>query len=260
MKTIIFGLLTLTALSSALAQEALPIKALEFQLGLEHGRLLDRHASPLVYTYSMPHFSLGYINQSQQRQWRVWAQLSLGNMERRNDELRTTEVEGNNTYSAGFGFSYLRSWKQSQQWQHYLGGSLQLNLISDFEAIAEGPWVTAQGRLALDYQLERQLNNGNRLKAQVSLPLLGIVARQPFHFIPRNPGQSPGFASFLDRGTQIVSWDKYQRFDLEVSYQISLGQRWLLIPTYSFSWFRFSDPQPISAYQQQLGLRLGLRL
>lgn len=259
MKTIIFWLLTLTALSSARAQDSPTIKSIEFQLGTEHGRLLDRHASPLVYTYTMPHFALGFLNQNDKRQWRVWAQLSLGNIERRNDELRTTEVEGTNTYSVGLGLSYLRSWKQSQQWQHYLGGSLQLNLISDFEAIAEAPWASGQGRLAIDYQLARKMSNGNRLSAQISLPLLGIVARQPYHFIPRNPGQAPGFASFLDKGTSIVSWDKYQRVDLEIGYQMQLGERWLLTPSYSFSWFRFSAPRPINTYQQQLGLRLGYR-
>ncbi len=261
MKQLLTGFLLLSFfLSNSSGQDSAPYKALQFNIGLDHGRLLDRHASPLVYTYSMPHFSRAYFNQKPNRQWRVWLQASLGNMARRNDELRTTEVQGTNTYAVGLGFSYLKPWKQSTTQRHLLGGSLRLDLISDFEAIAEGPWITAQGRVAVDYRFEKQLPNGHQLSLQASLPVLGIVARQPFHFIPRTAGQAPAINSFLKKGTSIASWNKYQRLDFQLSYQLPLGNRWTLAPSYNFSWFRYSEPKPVSIYQQQATIQLSLAL
>ncbi|MEM9930436.1 MAG: hypothetical protein AAF840_11500, partial [Bacteroidota bacterium] len=142
--------------------------------------------------------------------------------------------------------------KQQEDKQLWWGGSLTYQALIDFEGVANFPWATLYGDLGV--KLRRDFTIGERLTLQgeVSVPIVGLVTRQPFNYIPRRQGEEPGVASLLALGTEVVTLNKYQRFNLSLSTPLPIGKRWLLRQSYNFHWFRYAEPKPISLYHHQL--------
>lgn len=232
--------------------------SLILEAGLQHTRFLDRHASPVPYAVTALQNSLGYENRRLQRIWSARLTYSLGQFQPANGDLPRYEFNGSslNSNLIGLGLGYLRRWKEKEKSTSYLGASFQYGLMVDFEGIANFPWLTGQGDIGIDYRYEWQNKGKSTWHIAVGLPLVGHIIRQPYNFIPRRDNEEPGVASALAIGSKVVTWDKYQKVNLEVGLAWPLNDRWTLRPTYRFQWFRYAEPKPISAYRQELVARI----
>ncbi|MEM9529221.1 MAG: hypothetical protein AAGA31_21605, partial [Bacteroidota bacterium] len=232
--------------------------SLFLETGLQHTRMLDRHASPLSYAVTALQNSLGYENRKPKRLWSGHLTYSLGQFQPANGDLPRYEFDDSqlNSYLIGFGLSYLRRWRSNENSTTYLGASLTYEMMVDFEGIANFPWLTGQGDIGLDYRREWKGKGKSIWHVAVGLPLVGHIVRQPYNFIPRRDNEEPGVGSALAVGSKIVTWDSYQKINFEAGIAWPLSDRWTLRPTYRFQWFRYTDPKPISAYRHELVARI----
>lgn len=237
-----------------IAQDETHLRSYIIDANLIHLRQLDRHASPIIYALTAPQIGLGVQKVKQDTYW--WeAQLnfSIGQIKPADRDLYQFQSIGNlNTILVGLRGQYLRHLSNNQ----HLGVALLFGLGIDFEGIAQFPWSTGQGYLGVSYRKTWTSPKGNQWIVNASLPVVGLVIRQPYNFIPRRDNETPGVSSLLATGTKLASWGSYQRADLAVAYRLSLNDKWAFEPGYRFSWFHYELADDIRAYQQTLHLRL----
>lgn len=232
---------------------------LVIESGLQHLRILDRHASPLIYQSTAPGFSLVFRKEKPNSFLSTRANLMISQLEPANGSLFRYDFKGTkNTIAAGFVIDYLR--KNDAEKTLWWGGSLNYSALIDFEGVANFPWATLYGDLGLKVRKDFSIGDKFRLQGEVGLPVIGLVTRQPYNFIPRREGEEPGVPSLFVLGTKVVTWNKYQRLDMGISGSIKLGDRWLLRPAYRLHWARYTAPKTIQLYRQKLVLGVSYKL
>ncbi len=232
-------------------------QAVQLDLGWYNFNMLDRQASPVIYTLNAPMARVGYQHKNAKRLLEATAYFSLGQMAAKDKNLPKFIDNEVTTYAFGLELQYWKILKKSGQWTHHLGGNIAYDFAIDFESVAAFPWGMGQGRIGIGYQGAYQLKNGHQVRLKASLPLVGIVTRLPYSNIPRVIGKAAGVASFFQVGTSLDTWNTYQQAALDISYILPLSDKWTLSPSYHFSYFAHNQPDKIRAYRQ--ALMLGLR-
>ncbi len=242
----LFTLVFLLCASALVAQTELVLEP-----GLGHLRILDRHASPLVYQTTNPQLGLRLLKIKNKRLLDVRVSYMNGQLEPADADLSRYEFKGDKNTNT-FALAASRLWQHQRDSSVWWGVSAGYNVYIDFVGIANFPWATLYGDVGLTLRKDFAIGEKICLSATVGLPLLGVVTRQPYNFIPRIEGEEPGVSSLLTLGTEVVTWNSYQRTDLSLSGKVKLGQRWTLRPTYRFHWARYTEPKVIRLYRQEL--------
>jgi len=162
-----------------------------------------------------------------------------------------------NTIAAALAISHL--WKHQKIPAFWWGPSLSYNALVDFEGVANFPWVTLYGDVGLKFRKGVSVGEKVKLQFEAGLPLVGIVTRQPYNYIPRVQGEEPGVSSVLKLGSKLATWNNYQRLDFGLAGKIELGPRWALRPAYCFHWARYSKPAVIRLYRQEVVVGISYR-
>ncbi len=215
----------------------------------------DQHASPVHYQLNAPAIRLGYEVESAKAYSLYYVQYGNGKFRPKNGDLNyLTEDVGWASRAIDLRAQHLRKLKSTDKEMHLLGPVFQYDFKLDFDYLGNWPWAFGQAALGVSYQYRRALGTG-KLHAGIHLPLVALITRLPYSNIPRTQGQVPGVASLFQQGSSINTLDKYQRVDLFIAYNKSIGEKWDIRPSYQFYWLRFSEPDVVQAYDQQLAVQ-----
>lgn len=230
-------------------------RKLFFRLGQQQLHLLDEQASPILYRAQGIQAQVGFTRQKALHSWEYQLGFASLVMEPSRPELRFGEAEATTT-GANLQISYLRNLSPETKWNWQIGGRLQQELLLDFDAIADFPWIFAQGGVFAQGQLDYRLKEKHALSATLALPLFSWIIDMPYHQIPRLEGRVPDVITVIKTGTRLSFWDSFQRFDLGLNYQYSFSPKWQLAANYQWAWFHDREPRGLWAYQGRLGLGL----
>jgi len=217
---------------------------LAFEPGVQHLRMLDRHSSPLAYQTTGTNLGLHFRKEKNSRLLSIRVAYMNSQLEPVDASLFRYNFNGDkNTTVAALAISHL--WKHRRIPSLWWGVSTSYNALVDFEGVANFPWATLYGDVG--FKIRKDLSVGDKVNfvVEVGVPLIGMVTRQPYNFIPREEGEEPGVPSLLKLGTKVATWNNYQRLDIGLAGKIKLGQRWVLRPAYRFHWVRYSEPNTL---------------
>ncbi|MEL6254756.1 MAG: hypothetical protein AAFR87_22280 [Bacteroidota bacterium] len=233
-------------------------RKLFLRLGTLDLHLLDEQASPILYQGNGIQAQFGFERQKNLNHW-VYS-LSLGQMTLLADdpEVRFGEEEAGTSVMA-LQLSYLRVIPGSNSLSWSYGARLQNELLLDFEAIGDFPWIFAQGGIFAQTQLEYRLGEKHQLSGGFALPVFSWIIDMPYSQVPRTEGKAPGVGSAIREGFRIPSWATYQRVDLSLGYQFNFAEKWSLESQYQWAWFHDKEPRNLWAYQGRLGLGISHR-
>lgn len=233
-------------------------KKLFLRLGTLDLHLLDEQASPILYQGNGIQAQLGFEKQKGLNRWAY--SLSLGQMTLLADdpEVRFGENEAG-TSSMAVQLSYLRAIPGSGSFRWSYGARLQNELLLDFEAIGDFPWIFAQGGIFAQAQVDYVLGERHQLSGGLALPVFSWIIDMPYSQVPRTEGKAPGVGSAITEGFRIPSWATYQRVDLSLGYQFDFAENWSLEAQYQWAWFHDKEPRNLWAYQGRLGLGISHR-
>lgn len=257
-KITLFGLLvTLTAN----AQESLPAKSRERQIGLSLGfqqrHLLDEQKSALVYTSGEYTAGIFFRNLKEKSIFSVDLSVEKGSYSARQIGDRwlyayTYELDGSVTtdsfqvasgiFSGLFQVSYLRKAGRGTKIRWYAGPALKDLIVYPENNIG---LLNSLGLYASMYA-DRNFGARTRIGTGLSLPIVALNSRLPWHNTASDPLKSET-ATFFRKGTRLVSVNKFQllQFNLNVGYQIT--KRLNLGADYSFIWLRIPYYQPMKS-------------
>jgi len=249
----LFALLLLLSSTTLLAQVELA-----FEPGVQHLRMLDRHASPLAYQTTGTNLGFLFRKEKNDRLLTIRATYLNSQLEPVNASLFRYNFNGDkNTTAATLAIN--RLWKHRRIPSLWWGLSASYNALVDFEGVANFPWATLYGDVGLKVRKDLSVGEKISLELEAGLPLVGIVTRQPYNFIPRVEGEEPGVPSLLKLGTKVATWNRYQRLDFSLAGKIELGQHWSLRPAYRFHWARYPEPKVLRLYRQEVVVGLSYK-
>lgn len=231
---------------------------LTFEPGVQHLRMLDRHASPLAYQTTGTNLGLHFRKEKNNRLLSMRGSFMISQLEPVDASLFRYNFNGEkNTISAALAISHL--WKHQRIPSFWWGATLNYNAFVDFEGVANFPWATLYGDVGLRARRDFLVGEKITLQVDAGLPLVGVVTRQPYNFIPRVEEEEPGVPSLLKLGTKVATWNSYQRFDFGLAGKLELGRRWTLRPEYRFHWARYTTPDVLRLYRQEVVVGLSYK-
>lgn len=233
-------------------------KKLFLRLGSLDLHLLDEQASPILYQGNGIQAQIGFEKQKSLNSWAY--SLSIGQMKLQPDDPEVRFGEGEaGTSAMAVQLSYLRRIPGSGSFAWSYGARLQNELLLDFEAIGDFPWIFAQGGIFAQTQLEYAAGEKHQISGGIALPVFSWIIDMPYSQVPRTEGKAPGVGSAITEGFRIPSWATYQRVDLSLGYQFDFAEKWSLEALYQWAWFHDKEPRNLWAYQGRLGLGISHR-
>jgi len=257
-KITLFGLL---AALTAHAQESLPAKSHERQIGLslgfQHRHLLDEQKSALVYASAEYTAGMFFRNLKEKSIFTVDLSVGKGSYSARHILDRwlydySYELDGSVTtdsfpvasgiISGLLQVSYLRKAGQGTNIRWYAGPALKDLIVYPENNIG---LLNTLGLYASMYA-DRNFGARIRLGTGLSLPIVAMNSRLPWHNTATDPLKSET-VTFFKKGTRLVSINKFQllQFNLNVGFQIA--KRLNLGADYSFIWLRVPYYQPMKS-------------
>ena len=133
----------------------------------------------------------------------------------------------------------------------YLGGSLEesLTFTPGFLNIGTINYGSLNGKARLDYLLR----NGKPITFALSVPLVSLVTRMPYHNSPNIPGRS-GLAGFFMGNNHIETLNHFQNIRFFVKYPLLLSKKFAVDIAYEASWLHYYKPEQFTQASSQLTL------
>jgi hypothetical protein len=271
-KIILIGLFVTLTLQ-AWPQGSETAKPLQRQLGLGIGiqqrQLLDEQKSALVYSSREYTAGLFYRRISDRSVFSAELDFSTGSFfakHFRDRKLYSTgyEIDGSVTADslpvlsgilAGiFQVSYLRILGRGENTAWYAGAALKDLLIYPENNIG----ILNSVGLYLTAQVARDINSKNRMSANLSIPLVAVNTRLPWHNTATSPVESET-ATFFKRDSRLVTVNNFQSAQCNVNYTFRLASRWNLGAEYAFVWLRVPYYQPMKSFINSIQLQTSYR-
>jgi len=132
----------------------------------------------------------------------------------------------------------------------YLGGSLEENMTGapPFGVIN---YASLNAKTRFDYQLK----NGKPLIFQISVPVVSVITRLPYHGIPSIPGKST-LGAFFTGNNKIETLNRFQNLRFSIKYPVLVTKRMAFDIAYEASWLHSNKPQHLTQAGSQLSLGL----
>jgi len=135
----------------------------------------------------------------------------------------------------------------------YLGGSLEENLTFTPGFLPIG--LINYGSLNTKTRFDYILKNGKPLILQLSIPVLSVVTRLPYHNSPNIPGKS-GLGAFFTGNNDIQTINHFQNIRFSVRYDWLVTKRMVFDVAYEAAWLHYNKPQHLTQVGSQLSLGL----
>jgi hypothetical protein len=239
-------------------------------LGVDVFKTVDFQYSPNMYKSTRPSLQLAFSNRFKKGIFSTYLDIFMGPMSPNSGKNNTvyiseTDIYGTETVegteliqfqmSATIDLGYVHYIQKlsSARTKTYLGGS-----ISEHQTFAPGlisigtiSYASLNARSRMDYTL----SNGRPITIGLSVPLLSIVTRLPYHNAPAIPGKSD-FETFFTDHNYLETLDHFQNFECSVGYNILVRPKRTLDLNYKLSWMHYNRPENITRFGSQLSLGL----
>jgi hypothetical protein len=261
MNAIKITLIGLLAAFPAHAQESMPAKSHERQIGLSLGfqqrHLLDEQKSALVYYSAEYTAGLFFRHLKDKSIFSIDLAAGKGSYSARhiNDRwfyTNTYDLDGSVTtdsfpvasgiLSGLLQVSYLRKAGRGTNIRWYAGPALKDLIVYPENNIG---LLNSLGLYASLYA-DRNFGTRTRLGAGLSLPLVAINSRLPWHNTATDPLKSET-VTFFRKGTRLVSVNKFLLLQCNLNVGFQITQRLNLGADYSFVWLRVPYYQPMKS-------------
>lgn len=259
-------------LAQAAPADSAPTNQLIIGPCLGNLKVKDLQASPLMYVANPAGVQLAYEHFSARSRFRAQVQAGTSSFiapalgprqytftdeKITGETTRSAMVLAPDLYQGSVEVSYLRrinSANPANKWRSYAGLSLH-DWVGYADGVAMTTWATNSATLNLAAAGEWQVRPRHRLTLQGAVPLLGVVSRLPYSNVLSYPERSYAHL-FFSKGTQLATWNRLQRVQLQARYQASLSRHLGLGLQYQLEWFHYSEPRSITTFSNQGSLQL----
>ncbi len=133
----------------------------------------------------------------------------------------------------------------------YLGGSIEesFNYTPGFISLGTINYGALNAKARFDYLL----GNGNPLMFGLSVPLISVITRMPYHNSPNFPGKT-GIAGFFTDNNHVETLNHFQNLRFSVKYQWLVSRKFAFDIGYEASWLHYYRPEHLTQAGSQLSL------
>jgi len=239
------------------------------EVGATYLKTMDFQYSPRMFESLRPNVQLGYSNIWKKGTFFVNLNVFMGNLSPASGPdldfyIRETDIYGNETaelnqleisqmgFNLEIGYLHeIKKWTKGKT-SVYLGGSFEENMTytPGFLNIGIINYTSLNGKVQLNYML----GNDKPLAFCLSLPLVSLVTRMPYHNSPNFPGKS-GLEGFFINNNHVETLNHFQNFRFSVHYPLLVRKKTALNIGYEASWMHYNRPEHLTQAGSQLSLR-----
>lgn len=262
--------LTLTNRTHAQQNEDFLLKKNQFRVGIgaTYITVLDFKYSPIVFKSPRKNVMLGYSNRFKKGFFSTNLNVFQGNLSPSSGPgldffAKETDINGVETVESlslelgqiGFNLEicYVHELTALATTSRalYLGGSIEegLTFTSGFYNPGLINYGSLNGRARFDYLLR----NGKSLIFGLSVPLVSVVTRMPYHNTLSNPGKSE-FASFFTDHNYVETLNHFQNLRFSVKYHWLIRKKAAFDIAYEASWLHYYRTEHFTQAGSQLSL------
>jgi len=244
------------------------LKKNQFRVGIGAGyfKIADFQFSPNMFQSVRTNLQLGYSNRLKKGIFSTnlnvfFGGLTLNSGSKLNFYLKETDIYGVESTKSeevkvsqlGFNFElgYLHKLSKlaSSNKMLYLGGSLEeyMAFTPGFLSIATINYGSLNAKARFDYFL----GNGKPIIFGLTLPIVSVVTRMPYHNSPNYPGKS-GIQGFFTDNNNIETLVHFQNIRFSAKYTWLVKKRVAFDVTYEASWMHYNRPEHLTQMGNQL--------
>lgn len=244
-------------------------KSMVYSIGYSNFRILDRQASPLIYSSASIPVEIGFQKYTDKSIFSINLILVPGLMHTK--RFKTREViysemdnDGNesdvtvNLKNLPIGLFEINSeyfvktgsyFNKKILW--YTGGQLQEYMVY---SISLAPLYFNQLSLNPKTYIQYRVNDKSLFSSTLSFLLFSLITRMPYS---RDPYTDKGsyFISFFEQGTEFETLNHYQRLDFTLTAQTRLSKHWWGGLAYQFCWYHHSEKMGLKAYSNSIQIQ-----
>lgn len=238
------------------------------EIGANYIKMVDFQYSPNMFQSLRKNVQLGYTNRLRKGIFSTHLNVYMGNLTPTSGLSmdyygKDTDINGVETVDSislklsqmGFDLEigYLHELKElaTSRTALYLGGSLEesFNYAPGFISIGTIHYGALNAKARFDYLLR----NGKPLMFGLSVPLVSLVTRMPYHNSPNYPGKS-GIAGFFTDNNHVETLNHFQNIRFSVKYHWLVSKKFAFDIAYQGSWLHYYRPEHLSQAGSQLSL------
>ncbi|WP_133299953.1 hypothetical protein [Larkinella punicea] len=237
-------------------------------LGATYSKTVDFQYSPTTFQSVRTNVQLGYSNRLKKGIFFTNLNVFLGSLTPVSGPdldfyIQETDIHGSETaelnqlalsqlgFNLEIGYLHKLSKPVTPKTTLYLGGSLEENFTftPGFLNIGTINYGSLNAKARLDYLLW----NGKPLSFGLSVPLVSLVTRMPYHNSPNIPGRS-GLAGFFMDNNHIETLNHFQDFRFSVKYHWLVSKKFTTDIAYQALWVHYYKPEHLTQAGSQLTL------
>ena len=261
-------LICLPIACSAQDSARIPQRLWTLETGYQHTRILDKNASPLLYAAHSGVLGGKLITEKTNCKWQVAAAVSLGNNQSTRLGKREAVVFEHYSISGipdssvyvinpfisyfqlNLSYSYYRKLSETRH-ATYVGAQLLDNFF--YSGIGADTWFFNQLSLMPSFEISIFNKPSGSLVAEVAIPVVSYLLRQPYTLDPSLPENSY-LKAYLKTGSNITSLNDFQQLHVGLTYRIMLENQHSLNFSYKFMWMNYSNikDRNLQAYSNSL--------
>lgn len=254
--------------------------SLQVGIGYQRTWMSDRQASPLKYQSSEKTFSLAYRRSDasqlfdislkgafgpffptgfSNRKWYHTSQDENGTIRTDSNTLRGT------IYNTHLKIGYARSVDNGMTRfgnkdlisNRYAGASISSQLFYSDNIVRTG-WMHA-ATVNADFTQLSTLGNKHHFRVGISIPLFARNTRLPYHNTVNSPTDKSNLGTVLKQGSRWTWFGNFQNIRIDAQYTYNIASRTQLGLHYSGQWLHYRYENPITLFQNNIGLTLGFQ-
>ncbi len=241
-----------------------PRNTIGLSLGWQNFKLLDRHASPLVYGTNavFPSVGLSYGHETNRSKYEIKVGGAKGNMNPLRYGARNYKTKWSATDSFQYQISsafinanieatYLRKLQSisTSEVQYWVGGKLTESAYYGDE-VANFPWMLNVADLGPALQVDYSPFTTHQFGFRVDLAAVGALTRSVYSLFPKS-SKDKNVPAYLKQGTRIASVGGFQRVNFQLGYHYQISQHFKAGAAYSLKWMHYSYPKSLRAVDKR---------
>lgn len=247
--------------------------SLQLEAGYKSLLVADQNVTTLLYQGKLPAFSFAYHGRKHRSIWWVSLDAAIGGYRAKYHPGRSISFVEEDTHGetdtitvpmdgnmkmARLGLGYLQQLgKETLKVRPALGVSLNEDIWYPQGFVTPGQMSLTT--LSLEFRLEYTPAEKHEISGGLSLPVVGVITRMPYHNTVSLPGESK-MGGFFRQGTDFRMLNSFQQVEGSLGYHYRLRERLGIGTSYGMTWTHITKPLPLYALQHTLLLNLTFHL
>lgn len=245
------------------AQESVPLtirpveKTIGFNFGYQYRQLLDEQKSALTYASGEYLAGVFFKREGHQSLFKISLNGGTGDFYAKHFKNRwlyssKSDIEGNlttdslpvtSTLTAGdLQVSYLLKLNPKRRATWLAGATVKEILVYTDNNTG---LLNSLG-LHANLGFMNEFGKGSRMNVNLSVPLMALNSRLPWHNTASSPIDSE-IKTFFKKGTNFSGPGDFHMLDLDIDYEIRVLKGWNIGACYSFTWLNVPTHQPLKS-------------